>query len=199
MAFLRQLKPVDSASYRQVERGRISLFQLGRHCLRLSFNIHIHTVEFLSPNSVVTLDFVQNDEVDGCTVAKKRHLLLTLYLGLLIFSALFGLVCYLIALISGEDLVSEVLLIDPPLFLYPVWFTCVQILICISDLVAFAGFFKWRKWGFWLYVCNTFVNFSVYSLLYGDLDNIIYSGLAVLLLYGILQLGGNKKGWTQLD
>ena len=99
----------------------------------------------------VMIEFVQNDVEDNDPVIKKRHVLLTLYLALLSFSALFGLVCYSIALFSGEDLVSEVLLIDPPLFLFPVWMTCVQILICIIDLVAFAAIFKWRKWGFWLF------------------------------------------------
>jgi len=81
-----------------------------------------------------------------------------------------------------------------------VWFACVQILICILDLVAFAGIFKWRKWGFWLYVFNSLVGFSAYSLLDGKiLDNIIYSGLLVLLLYGILFTGRINKAWPQLN
>ena len=146
------------------------------------------------------LEFIRNNEVDGHPVAKKRHDLLRLYLALFIFTALFSLVSYLITLISGEDLVSDVLLIDPPLFLYPVWFACVQILICILDLVAFAGIFKWRKWGFWLYVFNSLVDFSAYSLLDGKiLDNIIYSGLSVLLLYVILFTGRINKAWPQLN
>ena len=146
------------------------------------------------------LEFIQKNEADGDPVAKKRHDLLRLYLGLFTFTALFSLVCYLIALISGEDLVSGVLSIDPPLFLYPVWFTCVQILICISDLVAFAGIFKWRKWGFWLYACNSLVDLAAYSLHDGEIvDNIIYSGLSVLLLYGVLSAGRKNKAWPQLD
>ena len=145
------------------------------------------------------IEFFQNDVEDNDPVIKKRHVLLTLYLALLSFSALFGLVCYSIALFSGEDLVSEVLLIDPPLFLFPVWMTCVQILICIIDLVAFAAIFKWRKWGFWLYVFNTLVNFASYTLLYRELDNIIYSTLAVAIFYGFLSIGRKNKAWPQLD
>ena len=74
-----------------------------------------------------------------------------------------------------------------------------QILICIIDLVAFAAIFKWRKWGFWLYVFNTLVDFGSYTLLYREFDNIIYCTLAVAIFYGFLSIGRKNKAWPQLD
>ena len=145
------------------------------------------------------IEFIQNDERDSDSLVKKRHVLLTLYLALLSFSALAGMGLYFTAIITGNDPISETLSINPPLFLGPEWLICVEILVCISDLVAISGIFKWRKWGFWLYVFNTLVNFGSYTLLYRELDNIIYSTLAVAIFYGFLSIARKNKAWPQLN
>ena len=146
------------------------------------------------------IEFIQNDKEDSDPLVKKRHVLLTLYLAFVLFVSLAGMGLYFTAIITGKDPISEALSINPPLFLGPEWLICVEILVCISDLVAISGIFKWRKWGFWLYACNSLVDLAAYSLHDGELvDNIIYSGLSVLLLYGILSAGRKNKAWPQLD
>ena len=74
------------------------------------------------------IEFIQNDERDSDSLVKERHVLLTLYLALLSFSALAGMGLYFTAIITGNDPISETLSINPPLFLGPAWFTCVMIL-----------------------------------------------------------------------
>ena len=146
------------------------------------------------------IEFIQNDKEDSDPLVKKRHVLLTLYLAFVLFVSLAGMGLYFTAIITGKDPISEALSINPPLFLGPEWLICVEILVCISDLVAISGIFKWRKWGFWLYACNSLVDLAAYSLHDGEIvDNIIYSGLSVLLLYGVLSAGRKNKAWPQLD
>ena len=88
------------------------------------------------------IEFVQNDVEDNDPVIKKRHVLLTLYLALMSLY-LFGTIgSYSIGLITGKDPISEVLSINPTVFLGPALMTCVLILLHITDLVAIAAIFK---------------------------------------------------------
>ena len=87
-------------------------------------------------------EFTQSDGEDNKPVIKKRHVLLTLYLALMSLY-LFGTIgSYSIGLITGKDPISEVLSINPPLFLGPALMTCVLIFFHITDLVAIAAFFR---------------------------------------------------------
>ena len=146
------------------------------------------------------IEFIQNDERDSDSLVKKRHVLLTLYLALLSFSALAGMGLYFTAIITGKDPISEALSISPPLFLSPAWFTCVMILTCIVSLVAIVGIIKWRKWGGWLYICNALVScgfWTIYDQNY--IENTIFSILEISIFYGLLSIGGKNKAWPQLD
>ena len=145
-------------------------------------------------------EFTQSDGEDNKPVIKKRHVLLTLYLALMSLY-LFGTIgSYSIGLITGKDPISEVLSINPPLFLGPEWLICVEILVCISDLVAISGIFKWRKWGYWLYVCNTLVSYGCWTIYdQNHIDNTIFSILEISIFYWLLSIGRKNKAWPQLD
>ena len=146
------------------------------------------------------IEFIQNDERDSDSLVKKRHVLLTLYLAFVAFVSLHEMGLYFTAIIFGKDPISEALSISPPLFLGPMWLMCVEILVCISDLVAISGIFKWRKWGFWLYVCNTLVSYGCRATYdQNHIDNTIFSILEISIFYGLLSIGGKNKAWPQLD
>jgi hypothetical protein len=59
--------------------------------------------------------------------------------------------------------------------------------------------FKWKKWGFygiaiWSvigFIVNLIIGYSFYQALFGL--------LAIAILYGVLQIGGDQKGWSQLE
>ena len=147
------------------------------------------------------IEFIQNDERDSDSLVKKRHVLLTLYLALLSFSALAGMGLYFTAIITGNDPISETLSINPPLFLGPALMTCVLILFHITDLVAIAAIFKWRKWGFWLYVFNALVFrccWTIYDVEF-LIESIILFFVTTLTLQLFLSIGGKNKAWPQLD
>ena len=146
------------------------------------------------------IEFIQNDKEDSDPLVKKRHVLLTLYLAFVLFVSLAGMGLYFTAIITGKDPISEALSINPPLFLGPEWLICVEILVCISDLVAISGIFKWRKWGFWLYVFNTLVSYGCWTIYdQNHIDNTIFSILEISIFYWILSIGRKNKAWPQLD
>ncbi len=146
------------------------------------------------------IEFIQNDEEDSDPLVKKRHVLLTLYLAFVLFVSLAGMGLYFTAIITGKDPISEALSINPPLFLGPDWLLCVEILVCISDLVAISGIFKWRKWGFWLYVCNTLVSYGCWTIYdHNHIGNTIFSILEISIFYWLLSIGSKNKAWPQLD
>ena len=70
---------------------------------------------------------------------------------------------------------------------------------CSFNLVAYVAILRWKKWGFWLLAATSCVVFVIN--LYNGFNFIAsFNGfMPVAVLYGFLHLGGDKKGWTQLD
>jgi len=69
----------------------------------------------------------------------------------------------------------------------------------IFNLVCAIALFRWKKWGFWGFVASSLVVLIVN--LSGGLGPI--SALAALggvaILYGVLHIGKERKGWSQLN
>lgn len=69
----------------------------------------------------------------------------------------------------------------------------------ILNVVFLIALFRWKKWGFWgsvatyalSFVVNLAVGVNVVQVLLG------LSGLAIL--FGVLQIGKENKGWSQLE
>jgi hypothetical protein len=116
---------------------------------------------------------------------KKRHGCLTTYLITLFTLGLFNLWILYGSLQSIEAM--------------PVW---QRLFILISNVSAFIwiiALFKWRKWGFWGW-CFTVVSGIIYSLVDGDsIVGAFYPLVGLGILYGVLQIGGENKGWNQLE
>jgi len=81
----------------------------------------------------------------------------------------------------------------------PTWFFPLFILGAIANIVFAIGLFRWKKWAFWgalvmsliIFIVNLSLGINVVSALLG------LAGIAILYL--VLQIGGEKKGWTQLE
>jgi hypothetical protein len=67
----------------------------------------------------------------------------------------------------------------------------------LLDLVCIIALFKWKKWGFWGYCI-----LSIITVLEGFFANeiiyIILPFLDSLILFGVLQIGKENQGWSQL-
>lgn len=72
------------------------------------------------------------------------------------------------------------------------------VLAAANALFAFA-LLRWKKWGFFGITASALVALVV-NLVIGINPGLAFSGLVgVALLYALLQIGGERKAWTQLD
>ena len=81
----------------------------------------------------------------------------------------------------------------------PLWAQSVFADVSVLNGVSVAVLLRWKRWGFYALVAtavailmvNLKIGFSVVQVLLG------LGGVAIL--YGLLQIGGEKKAWTQLE
>ena len=80
-----------------------------------------------------------------------------------------------------------------------IWLILFSVMLIILDAVWVIALFKWQKWGFWGY-CATRVANVIISLLIGESIFAAFGPLlAIAIIYGVLQIGGENKGWSQLE
>jgi hypothetical protein len=69
----------------------------------------------------------------------------------------------------------------------------------IANVVFLVALFQWKKWGFFGYV-GTNILIMVRGLTTGwHIGRFLLQVLWVLILYAVLQVGKEKRGWTQLE
>ncbi len=81
----------------------------------------------------------------------------------------------------------------------PGWAFPVMGIVGIFNLVCAIALFKWKKWGFWGFVASAVVTFCLNLYIGVELGFALLGLLGVAILYGVLQLGKEKKAWPQLD
>jgi MFS superfamily sulfate permease-like transporter len=73
------------------------------------------------------------------------------------------------------------------------------IVMFLFNLVCVIALFKWKKWGFWGACASTIVT-TVVNISTGLGIGAFWGGvISVAILYGVLQIGEENQGWTQLD
>ena len=121
---------------------------------------------------------------------KQRHGCLTAYLVLAIIANSVTALLYLL----GSQAVKR----GSPQPI-PDWAFPALIGVCLFNLVCAIALFRWKKWGFWGLVASAAVALGVnIAIGLGPLAA-IGGIIAVLLLYGVLQIGKENKGWSQLE
>ena len=122
-------------------------------------------------------------------IHKNRHGCLTAYLVFMMIMNSGAALLYLF----GADLVLQ----GKPNM--PEWSFPVLIIMSIFNLVCAVSLFRWKKWGFWGFLASgiivIIVNLSIGLSTASALGGIV--GIAIL--YGVLQIGKENKGWPQLD
>ena len=67
------------------------------------------------------------------------------------------------------------------------------------NLVFAIALLRWKEWGFWGFVATSVVIFFV-NLSFGfSLGRALLGLLGVANLYGVLHIGKERQGWSQLD
>ncbi len=147
---------------------------------------------------------------------KKRHGCLTTWLVLMIIVSSLTALSYLMYLL-GRGMIVQVLQSQafqsqmPPsqmlqiqmLMNTPIWIFIMSIVFSIFNIVCAIALFLWKKWGFWGY-CATSIAMLVVNLLFfsrgiGPVLLSVFAGLlGALVLFGVLHIGKENKGWLQL-
>jgi hypothetical protein len=122
--------------------------------------------------------------------AKQRHGCLTLYLVLMMAGCAFGaLVCWF-----GTALLRTTYPNSPD------WAFAAIGLLNLVDIGFAVALFRWKKVGF-LGICAVAVVTFLINLAMGlnALFAFFCMVLGLALLYGVLHIGNDRKGWTQLE
>jgi hypothetical protein len=123
------------------------------------------------------------------TEGNSRHGCLTAWLVLMIIANSATAVVYIL----GSDTVSQALP-DMPGWVFPV-----LIVFSLFNLVCAVALFQWKKWGFWGF-CITSIVALVVNLSSGlGIGSSLTGLIGLAVLFGVLQIGDENKGWPQLD
>ena len=119
---------------------------------------------------------------------KKRHGCLTAWLIIIIIACAVSIIMYLAttSLISSElDMAG--------------WVVPVLVILLVFEIVCAIALFMWKKWGFWgfcaIVVISIIINLSLGLGITASLGGLV--GLAIL--FGVLNIGKDNKGWPQLN
>ena len=120
---------------------------------------------------------------------KRRHGCLAAWLVLMIVANSASALMYLL---RGDAIRQS--FPSAPGWLFPLLIVCL-----LFNIVCAIALFQWKKWAFWGFcgsVCVTFVvNISIGIGIGLALNGVI----GAVLLFGVLQIGKENKGWSQLD
>lgn len=120
---------------------------------------------------------------------KSRHGCLTAYLIWLIVLSSASALAYLL----GSDALRQAM---PGV---PGWAYPVLTVLAPLHLVCVLALFRWREWGFWGFCVSSVIAMGV-NLSAGLGIGFSVGGLiGIALLYGVLHIGKENKGWPQLD
>ena len=134
---------------------------------------------------------------------KQRHGCLTAYL---IFALIMNLVTvfrfFSVSLHSGQNLQQLPTWAFPAQNPLPFWASLLAATSVVFHLVCLIALFRWRKWGFYGILMSFVLNFTllaVFANIIIPVMGAVFGSLGVATLYGVLQIGGDKSGWTQLE
>jgi len=117
--------------------------------------------------------------------SKKRHGCLTAYL------------IFMLIANSATALIISGMIIS---YAEPMnWALPILTIACFFNLACVIAILKWKKWGFWGFSVSAIFIFGVNLSIGTPLGSSIGGLFGIAVLYGVLQIGKDNKGWSQLD
>jgi len=81
----------------------------------------------------------------------------------------------------------------------PSWLFPVLAVLGIFNLVCAIALFKWKKWGFWGF-CASAVAALIINISTGvGIAPSLVGLIGVAILFGVLHIGKENKGWPQME
>jgi hypothetical protein len=81
----------------------------------------------------------------------------------------------------------------------PGWAFTVLAIGGIVNVVCAIALFQWKKWGFFGFIATTAMAFVVNLIIGVNILQALLGLVGFAILYWVLQMGKEKKGWTQLE
>lgn len=81
----------------------------------------------------------------------------------------------------------------------PAWALPVLIVFSLFNLACGIALLRWKRWGFWGFCVSSAVAFLVNMSLGLKIGSSLLGLLGIPLLYWVLQIGEEDKGWPQLE
>ena len=122
-------------------------------------------------------------------VPKQRHVLLTAWLVFMIIAN-----CAT-AVITPMSVGS----IQRALPTFPAWMVWPITLSAVLNVAFAIALFNWKKWGFFGFLITSAAAFAQNVYVGVGIPQLVLGLMGVAILYGVLQIGGQKSGWSQLE
>ena len=81
----------------------------------------------------------------------------------------------------------------------PDWFLPLMVAAGIFNVVCAIALFKWKKWGFWGFCASSIVALILNISSGIGIPQSLFGLLGLAILFGVLHIGKENKGWPQLD
>lgn len=122
------------------------------------------------------------------TADKKRHGCLTTWLILMLIGNSGTALLYLFGSEALRQTIPNA----------PAWVFSLLIVMSLCNLACTIALFNWKKWGFWGFCATSVIALAINLSIGLGVASSLSGLLGVILLYGVLQIGKEKKGWSQL-
>jgi hypothetical protein len=82
---------------------------------------------------------------------------------------------------------------------FPAWVVWPIALLAVLNVVFAIALFNWKKWGFFGFLGTSLAAFGLNIYAGIGIPQAVFGLVSIAILYGVLQIGGQKSGWSQLD
>ena len=120
---------------------------------------------------------------------KQRHGCLTAWLIIMIINDSLAALGYLLAPQEIRQALPNA----------PDWVFPVITISCLISVVCAIALFRWKKWGFYGLVGSSIAVFTSNIAIGCGISSLLYDFLDIIILYGVLHIGKENKGWPQLE
>ena len=120
---------------------------------------------------------------------KQRHGCLTAWLILMIVANSLSALMYIFA----KNLIMNAVPSTPG------WTFPVYAVLGIVNVICAIALTRWKKWGFYGFVATTIAGLVINILIQVEVRQIVFGLLGIVILFGVLQIGKENKGWPQLE
>jgi hypothetical protein len=79
------------------------------------------------------------------------------------------------------------------------WFSPTLIVCSAFNVLCAVALFQWKKWGFWGFCASTVVALAVNLAVGLGIGRSVLGLAGALVLFGVLQIGDENQGWSQLE